>query len=139
MVFHCRGDGLERTEAVQKLKSYPTIQHPQEAEIKKSIAYYIKNSVLLRKHKPIHLMYRILGLFGASFQIYHEIMPYRYKEELILVNFLYDNTQHELISLLFGNQQPSPLYKGLNNKIHISQRENKVMLLIAEGLRQRHH
>ncbi len=106
----------------------------QASEIKKSITYYRKDSLLLRRQKPLQLEYHINGFSGDWFQLRHEIIPYRIEEEIILFNFLYDTTQHELVGLLFGKLKPSRIYNKPIEAIHISQRENEVMLLIAEGL-----
>ncbi len=106
----------------------------QAFEIKETVNRFINSPKTLRKQKPIFLSYHVKKVSGGLLKLHHEIRPYMYKEELILFNFLYDTTQHELIEALFGIQKSDTIFNGFYRDVHISQRENEVLVLLAEGL-----
>lgn len=109
------------------------IDTSQVAIVKEEIKYLITNTSLLRKQKPIFLNYRIKGISGDFFQLHHELCPYRFQDETLLFNFLYDTSVQEFIKAFLGIQKLGATCNGLQRETKISHRESEVLNLLSEG------
>ncbi|HZJ20278.1 MAG TPA: LuxR C-terminal-related transcriptional regulator [Pricia sp.] len=109
------------------------IDTSQVSVIKEEIKYFIHNTSLLRKQKSIFLTYRIKGRSGDFFQLHHEICPYQFQDETVLLNFLYDISAQEHIKAFLGIRKLDPASNGFQGKANISRRENEVLNLLAQG------
>ncbi len=105
----------------------------QVSMVREEIEYFITNTSLLRKQKPIFLTYGIKNLSGDFFQLNHELYPYRFQDETLIFNFLYDTSIQEFIKAFLGFQKTEATCNGFQRKTNISHRENEVLNLLAKG------
>ncbi len=100
--------------------------------IKNQINGFLQTSQTKNNSETLFLTYHIQGLLNKWFLINHELIFYKFKKKMLVLNYLNDVSQKERIEDFFGIRKSVPS-KNLQNKVTISSREKEVLKLIAEG------
>ena len=111
---------------------YTKINRNEAGGIKNKINNFIQKPHSGNNPEVISLTYHIKDTFCKWYLINHELSLYNFKNNLIVLNYLYDITQKECIEYFFGVKKQVHLNNS-HDKVSISTREKEVLMLIAEG------
>ena len=111
---------------------YKKIDPDEARSIKNQINHFIQKPHAGKLPEVLFIHYHIKDTFNKWYLINHELSLFRFKKNLIALNYLYDISQKERLEYFFGLKRQS-LTDNLHHNVSISSREKEVLMLIAEG------